>query len=166
MTRGWKIIVMVAAVAVIAVKPLFWLLDSPGTGQLVGASVQAAAGIAALIWALFQRPQTWQEQTQELVDRAVKTGTAEATESGSASSGVRAVRGVGRRRLNGPGTRGLAVRVARRARVSSTPPDQADTSMAADGAAAGVPVWVKAEVSARVTGDAHAAEGGTAVAGY
>ncbi|MFC9261333.1 hypothetical protein ACFT25_16140 [Streptomyces hydrogenans] len=93
MTRGGKITVMVAAV--IAVTPLFWLLDSPGTSQLVGASVQAAAGIAALIWALFQRPQTGQEQTQELVDRAVKTGTAEATESGSASSGVRRPGGTG-----------------------------------------------------------------------
>ncbi|MER8046430.1 hypothetical protein [Streptomyces sp. NPDC094032] len=41
---------MVVAVAGIISTPLVWLLNSPDTGQLVGASVQAAAGIAALVW--------------------------------------------------------------------------------------------------------------------
>lgn len=36
--------------------PLIWLLDGPDGGQLVGASVQAAVGIVALVWALFQHP--------------------------------------------------------------------------------------------------------------
>ncbi|MFE3122953.1 hypothetical protein ACFXHD_05990 [Streptomyces hydrogenans] len=95
MTRGWKITMVVAAVVVIAATPLFWLLDSPDTGQLVGASVQAAAGIAALVWALFQRPQTGQRQARGPVDRAVKTGTAEATDGGSASTGVSRPGGAG-----------------------------------------------------------------------
>ncbi|MFD6915175.1 hypothetical protein [Streptomyces virginiae] len=56
MTRGRKIAVVVVAVACIVSTPLFWLLNGPNTGQLVGASVQAAAGVAALVWALFQRP--------------------------------------------------------------------------------------------------------------
>lgn len=56
MSRGWKITVMVVGVAGVVSTPLVWLLDSPDTGQLVGASVQAATGIAALVWALLQRP--------------------------------------------------------------------------------------------------------------
>ncbi|WP_420709157.1 hypothetical protein [Streptomyces sp. NRRL S-37] len=51
--------------------PLIWLLDSPGAGQLAGATVQAAVGIAALVWALFQRP-----SSAGPTDRAVRTGEA------------------------------------------------------------------------------------------
>jgi hypothetical protein len=55
-SQGWKITVMVAATVGVVSTPLVWLLDSPDTGQLVGASVQAAFGIAALVWGLLQRP--------------------------------------------------------------------------------------------------------------
>ena len=55
-SQGWKLTVIVAAAAGIVSTPLLWLLDSPDTGQLVGATVQAATGIAALVWALLQRP--------------------------------------------------------------------------------------------------------------
>ncbi|MFB7211034.1 hypothetical protein [Streptomyces sp. NPDC056255] len=93
MTQGWKITVMVAAVVGVVSTPLVWLLNSPDTGQLVGASVQAAAGIAALVWALFQQPSTGQAPGP--VDRAAETGKAEATNGGSASSGVRRPGGTG-----------------------------------------------------------------------
>ncbi|MFJ6807999.1 hypothetical protein ACIQRK_18540 [Streptomyces anulatus] len=56
MSRGWKITVMVLAGAGVVSTPLLWLLDGPGAGQLAGASVQAAVAVAALVWALFQRP--------------------------------------------------------------------------------------------------------------
>ncbi|MGW4506833.1 hypothetical protein ACWENO_19570 [Streptomyces sp. NPDC004436] len=66
---------MVVAVALIVSTPLFWLLNGPDTGQLVGASVQAAAGVAALVWALFQR-----SAPAGPVDKATDTG--EASEGG------------------------------------------------------------------------------------
>ncbi|MFJ8856767.1 hypothetical protein [Streptomyces sp. NPDC102437] len=56
MSQGWKITVIVLAGVGIVSTPLIWLLDGPDGGQLVGASVQAAVGIAALVWALFQHP--------------------------------------------------------------------------------------------------------------
>ncbi|MFE5735422.1 hypothetical protein ACFQ7A_31535 [Streptomyces sp. NPDC056528] len=56
MTQGWKVTVIVLAAVGIASTPLVWLLNGPGAGQLVGASVQAAVGAAALAWALLQRP--------------------------------------------------------------------------------------------------------------
>ncbi|PLW74265.1 hypothetical protein C0036_02830 [Streptomyces sp. DJ] len=90
MARAWKITVIVVAVAGIASTPLVWLLDDPDTGQLVGASVQAATGIAALLWALLQRPQAPGPQ-----DTAVDTGAARATGGASASSGVRRPGGTG-----------------------------------------------------------------------
>ncbi|MFI8829320.1 hypothetical protein [Streptomyces sp. NPDC053431] len=93
MTQRWKITVVVVAVAGTVSTPLVWLLNSPDTGQLVGASVQAAVGIAALVWALFQQPSTGQAQGP--VDRAAETGKAEATNGGSASSGVRRPGGTG-----------------------------------------------------------------------
>ncbi|UQW99194.1 hypothetical protein [Streptomyces sp. RerS4] len=95
MTPGWKITVVVAAVAGIVSTPLFWLLNSPDTGQLVGASVQAAVAIGALVWALFQHPATGSAPAPGLVDVAVDTGKAEATGGGSANAGVRRPGGAG-----------------------------------------------------------------------
>jgi hypothetical protein len=48
MSQGWKITVIVLATVGVVSTPLFWLLESPDAGQLAGASVQAAVGIAAL----------------------------------------------------------------------------------------------------------------------
>ncbi|MFM9458156.1 hypothetical protein [Streptomyces europaeiscabiei] len=53
MPHHWKITIIVVAAAAIISTPLVWLLDSPNSGQLVGASVQAATGISALLWAIF-----------------------------------------------------------------------------------------------------------------
>jgi hypothetical protein len=91
-SRGWKITVVVAAVAGIVSTPLFWLLDSPDTGQLVGASVQAATGVVALVWALIQRQSA---PAPGPADVAVDTGTAEATGGGAAHTGVRRPGGTG-----------------------------------------------------------------------
>jgi hypothetical protein len=66
---------------------LVWLLDSPNSGQLAGASIQAAVGIAALVWALFQQPVSRRD------DVAVRTGMARASGGGSAVSGVRSAQG-------------------------------------------------------------------------
>ncbi|MFE2326039.1 hypothetical protein ACFXD5_19290 [Streptomyces sp. NPDC059385] len=93
MTQSWKISVVVVAVAGVVSTPLIWLLDSPDAGQLVGASVQAAVGIAALVWALFQQPSAGQAPGP--ADSAAETGTAEATNGGGASSGVRRPGGTG-----------------------------------------------------------------------
>ncbi|MFJ4950844.1 hypothetical protein [Streptomyces sp. NPDC088760] len=87
-SQSWKITVMVAAVAGIVSTPLLWLLDSPDTGQLVGASVQAATGIAALAWALLQRPPV-PAPPPGPSDVAVDTGNAEGTGGGTAHTGVR-----------------------------------------------------------------------------
>ncbi|MEU1012568.1 hypothetical protein [Streptomyces sp. NPDC005890] len=87
-SQSWKITVMVAAVAGIVSTPLLWLLDSPDTGQLVGASVQAATGIAALAWALLQRPPVAAPPPGPS-DVAVDTGNAEGTGGGTAHTGVR-----------------------------------------------------------------------------
>ncbi|MFJ9655904.1 hypothetical protein [Streptomyces microflavus] len=88
MSRGWKITVMVVAVAGVVSTPLLWLLDSPDTGQLVGASVQAAVGIAALVWALLQRPSA-PAPVAGPADVAVGTGNAAGTDGGTAVTGVR-----------------------------------------------------------------------------
>ena len=83
---------MVVAVAGIVSTPLYWLLDSPDTGQLVAASVQGATGIIALVWALLASPAARQPG---LTDAAVNTGEAKATGGGRASTGVRRPRGAG-----------------------------------------------------------------------
>ena len=83
MTQGWKIVVIVVAAVAIVSTPLVWLLDSPDSGQLVGASVQAATGIAALLWALFSGPSAGSE------DVAERTGEADAADGGTAVTGVR-----------------------------------------------------------------------------
>ncbi|MYR41901.1 hypothetical protein GTW67_07665 [Streptomyces sp. SID5910] len=74
-----------------ASTPFFWLLADPGTGQLVGASVQGATGVAALVWALMQPSATAQS---EFV--ATDTGRAEATGGGRTTTGVRRPSGTGR----------------------------------------------------------------------
>ncbi|MEV5801723.1 hypothetical protein [Streptomyces collinus] len=71
MTQGWKITVIVLAAAGILSTPLIWLLNSPGAGELAGASIQAAVGIVALVWALFQQPSPAGPR-----DRATRTGKA------------------------------------------------------------------------------------------
>ncbi|WLQ45657.1 hypothetical protein P8A22_38200 (plasmid) [Streptomyces laculatispora] len=79
---GRKVVVAVVAVLVVISTPVFWLLDGPDTGQLVGASVQAGTGAGALVWAWFQR-------TGEVRDSAVRTGRAEASGGGKAHTGIR-----------------------------------------------------------------------------
>lgn len=71
--------------------PLIWLLNGPDRGQFVGASIQGAVGVAALVWALFQQSATGQGPA----DGAAETGTAEAINGGSASTGVRRPGGTG-----------------------------------------------------------------------
>ncbi|MDQ1041909.1 hypothetical protein [Streptomyces sp. V4I2] len=71
MTQGWKIAIIVLAAAGIVSTPLLWLLNSPGAGQLAGASVQAAVGVVALVWALFQHP-----APAGPTDKATRTGKA------------------------------------------------------------------------------------------
>jgi hypothetical protein len=83
----WKVAVVVVAVAGIVSTPLVWLLNSPDTGQLVGASIQGAVAVAALVWALFQQPQ--QPPAPTAADVVMDTGEARATRGGWASTGVR-----------------------------------------------------------------------------
>jgi hypothetical protein len=81
-SRGWKTTVIVVAVVLVVSTPLLWLLDGPNAGQLTGATVQAAAGVAALVWALFQ------QAAHRADDSATGTGDAEATAGGTARTGV------------------------------------------------------------------------------
>lgn len=95
MSRIWKIaIIMTAGVGIVS-TPLIWLLDNPNTGQLVGASVQAATGIVALVWALVARSPVPSASVGP-VDVAVDTGYAEGTSGGAAHTGVRRPGGTGR----------------------------------------------------------------------
>ncbi|MCD2469527.1 hypothetical protein MBT42_39110 [Streptomyces sp. MBT42] len=89
MSQGWKYTVIALAAVGVVSTPLIWLLDSPDAGQLTGASVQAAAGIAALVWALLQRPETRSD------DVAVRTGQARADGGGTAVSGIKRPQGQG-----------------------------------------------------------------------
>ncbi|MER7403714.1 hypothetical protein ABT373_14795 [Streptomyces sp. NPDC000070] len=82
---------MVVAVVLTASTPFFWLLGNPDTGQLVGASVQGATGIAALVWALMQSPTSNSKPGFVVAD----TGRAKATGGGRASTGVRGPREAG-----------------------------------------------------------------------
>ncbi|KUN50990.1 hypothetical protein AQJ43_30200 [Streptomyces avermitilis] len=68
---------------------MIWLLDSPDAGQLVGASIQAAVGVAALIGALFQHPASRTDDT------AARTGVARASGGGTAVTGVECPQGRG-----------------------------------------------------------------------
>lgn len=92
MTQGWKTTVIVLAMVGIVSTPLIWLLDSPGAGALAGASIQAAVGIAALVWALFQRP-----SPVGPTDKATRTGKAKGSataERTGAASGEGSVSGI------------------------------------------------------------------------
>ncbi|MEU6891951.1 hypothetical protein ABZ934_09125 [Streptomyces sp. NPDC046557] len=89
MTQGWKITIIVLAVGGIVSTPLLWLLDSPDSGQLAGASVQAAVGVAALVWALFQQP------VSRTDDVALRTGMPRASGGSTAVTGVRRPQGRG-----------------------------------------------------------------------
>ncbi|GAB2745657.1 hypothetical protein GCM10027072_47310 [Streptomyces bullii] len=82
---------LTVAVLVIVSTPLVWLLGNPDAGQLVGASVQAATGVAALVWALIQRESAGSGSALRSRDRnvAVATGRAEAEDGATASTGVR-----------------------------------------------------------------------------
>ncbi|MFD8686917.1 hypothetical protein [Streptomyces sp. NPDC059651] len=80
---------MAVALAGVVSTPLIWLLDGPGSGQLVGASVQGAVGIAAFVWALFQNT------TGRADDVAVRTGGSEAEDGGTAVTGVKRPKGRG-----------------------------------------------------------------------
>ncbi|MFE5197935.1 hypothetical protein ACFQ93_30060 [Streptomyces sp. NPDC056601] len=81
---------MVVAVVLTVSTPFFWLLDNPDTGQLVAASIQAATGIAALVWSLMQSSTSPQAEVT-----AADTGKAKATGGGRASTGVRSPRNLG-----------------------------------------------------------------------
>ncbi|WP_225840547.1 hypothetical protein [Streptomyces sp. NK08204] len=94
MAPGWKITVMVVAAASVVSTPLVWLLDSTDTGQLVGATVQAATGIAALVWALLQRPPA-PAPVPGPADLAADTGNADGSGGGTAHTGVRRPGGAG-----------------------------------------------------------------------
>lgn len=82
MSRGRRVTVTVAAVAVIASTPAFWLLDGPNAGQMVGASVQGATGVGALLWA-------WIQPAARARDTVTRTGRAEAYGGGEAHTGIR-----------------------------------------------------------------------------
>ncbi|WUI45005.1 hypothetical protein OHS59_06780 [Streptomyces sp. NBC_00414] len=71
MTHGWKTATVALAAIGIVSTPLIWLLNSPGAGELTGASVQAAVAILALVWALLQPP-----SPANPIDRAARTGKA------------------------------------------------------------------------------------------
>ncbi|WP_172386298.1 hypothetical protein [Streptomyces sp. MNP-20] len=89
MTQGWKMAVVVLAAVGVVSTPLIWLLNSPGAGELAGASIQGAVGIVALVWAVLQHP-----PSVGPTDRAVRTGKA----SRGGVSGIRRPGGRGRGR--------------------------------------------------------------------
>ncbi|NUH42912.1 hypothetical protein HUF15_40555 [Streptomyces samsunensis] len=92
MSRSWKITVVALAVVGVASTPVVWLLDGPDAGQMAGACIQGAVGIAALVWALFQ------PAPGSAPAVAIRTGRARA------ESGGRAVSGIRRRRRDAPAT--------------------------------------------------------------
>jgi hypothetical protein len=84
-SHRWKIVIIVAAVAAILSTPLVWLLGSTDAAQLAGASVQAATGVGALLWALLSGPAS----PAPVHDEARHTGRAEAVDGGRAVTGVK-----------------------------------------------------------------------------
>lgn len=97
MPHGWRLAVAIAAAAAILATPLVWLLGSRGTGEIVGASIQAGTGVATLAWALLSSGSGGQQR-----DEAVGTGEVHATNGGRAHSGLR--------RPGGGGTIGARVK--------------------------------------------------------
>ncbi|WP_405013963.1 hypothetical protein [Kitasatospora sp. NBC_01539] len=82
MSRTPRIAVIATATAAVVSTPAVWLLDGPGPGQFVGASVQAATGVAALLWAMLRdRPAPAAHDTVE------HTGDAVAVDGGNALTG-------------------------------------------------------------------------------
>ncbi|MFI9064450.1 hypothetical protein ACIGQE_21695 [Streptomyces sp. NPDC053429] len=97
MSGGWKVTVVVLAVVGVASTPVVWLLDGPGAGQMAGACVQAAVGIVALVWALFQPVAGQGEAT------VAGSGRAEASDRGRAVTGIRRRAERGRARVENSG---------------------------------------------------------------
>ncbi|MFE4539314.1 hypothetical protein ACFRKB_30340 [Streptomyces scopuliridis] len=87
MSRSRKITVMVVAVVLMASTPFFWLMDNPDTGQMVGASVQGAVGIGALVVALMRS--SADPEPPQLGFVVLDTGRATVTDGGQAATGVR-----------------------------------------------------------------------------
>ncbi|MGW1278841.1 hypothetical protein ACWD4V_18055 [Streptomyces tsukubensis] len=85
MSRRRRITVAAVAIVLMASTPVFWLLGSPNTGQLVAASIQGATGISALLWAFLQASRPAPQPESAVTD----TGKARATGGGRASTGVR-----------------------------------------------------------------------------
>ncbi|MFD9418788.1 hypothetical protein ACFWC9_29330 [Streptomyces goshikiensis] len=94
MTQGRKITIIVLATIGVVSTPLIWLLHSPGAGELAGASLQAAVGIAGLVWALFQ------SSVHRSDDTVTESGQARASSGGRAVTGIRRPQGHG----TGPAT--------------------------------------------------------------
>ncbi|WSW18976.1 hypothetical protein OG277_41745 [Streptomyces phaeochromogenes] len=90
MPNGAKAGVFVLAIAGIVSTPLVWLLNGPGPGALVGASVQGTVGIAALVWALWQGAAGAGPH-----DEVIRGGEAISRQGGTAVSGIRRPRGRG-----------------------------------------------------------------------
>ncbi|MFH9250867.1 hypothetical protein ACH4LK_36190 [Streptomyces lydicus] len=84
-SHHWKITLIIVAVAAIVSTPLVWLLGSLDAGQMAGASVQAATGVAALLWAVLSGPAA----PAPARDEARRTGMAEARAGGLAVSGIK-----------------------------------------------------------------------------
>ncbi len=80
---------MVVSVAGIVSTPVFWLWNGPNTGQLVGASVQAAVSIAALVYAVLAVPGPGPR------DRVARTGRVNARDGGQAVTGIKRPKGRG-----------------------------------------------------------------------
>jgi hypothetical protein len=83
-TRWRRIVLVAAGTVATASTPVVWLLGDPNVGQMVGASVQAGIGIAALLV-----PVLWRGDGRGPQVEAVDTGKAVASGGGSANSGVR-----------------------------------------------------------------------------
>jgi len=92
MSQGWKIILIVLGLIIALSTPLIWLLDDPGTGAVVSASVQAAVGVGSLLCALLI-PGGTQHGTE---DEAERTGTADAQDGGRAVTGIKRPQGRGK----------------------------------------------------------------------
>ncbi|MEU5397744.1 hypothetical protein ABZ348_00390 [Streptomyces sp. NPDC005963] len=102
MSKTVKVAIMACAGAAIASTPLYWLLDGPGSGRLVAASVQGATGVVTLAWSLLTTPGTAEPPpVTKVVDVVTDTGSASASAGGTAVSGG----------LKGSGAGSVSIRV-------------------------------------------------------